>query len=161
MHTTRTRTLVYIVGVIPLWNLTVVISCTVYNLKTVQDISIKLHRKWYKASSDDMQTTRTVPLVYIILELFPFEVVSCLLYNLKNIQGILMKLNRNVKHHQTCRIFTLDFVLPSYHLNKCHKGFWSCLSSWRPYTDTQTAGGKHVVFFLLKTALVGICLRVS
>ena len=87
---------------------------------------------------------RTVTLVYIFLELFPFEVVSCLLYNLKTFQGIFMKLHRNVKHHQTmCRIFALDFVSPPYHLNKCHKGICVYLNG----DPVQTAGGD-ICFFL-------------
>ena len=48
-------------------------SCPLYNLKTVQDIFTKLHKK-YKASSDDVQNTRTVTLVHTVLELFPFEI---------------------------------------------------------------------------------------
>ena len=42
--------------------------CPLYNLKNVQDIFMN-----YKASSDDMQNTRTVTLVRIV-ELFPFEI---------------------------------------------------------------------------------------
>ena len=52
VHNTRTVTLVYFFEVTPLWNLTMVILCPVYNLKTVQDILMKL---FVYAFNDDKQ----------------------------------------------------------------------------------------------------------
>ena len=61
----------------------------------------------YKASLDDVQSSRTITLFPFFTELRPLLVIRkelFPLYNFKTAKDIFMKLGTNIKHHQTmCR----------------------------------------------------------
>ena len=79
----------YIFGVIPLRNLTIVVSCPLYKSKPNQDIFMKLYRNVQHQKIMRWHAKHKKRNFYVyFLELFFFEIVSCSLYNLKNIQGI-------------------------------------------------------------------------
>ena len=79
-------------------------SCLLYNLKTVQAIFMKLH--FNQSTLDDVQSTKTITLAFILFDLFPLESVtkSGRLYNLKTVQAIFRALHIKInKHKATCR----------------------------------------------------------
>ena len=60
----------------------------------------------YQSTLNVEQSTRTITLAFILLELFPFELIKlCLLSNLKTAQDIFMKLHSNISQQfTTCKV---------------------------------------------------------